>query len=156
MKINKNWSLEAEDAQRSIFRPYESDETHYVNPATKKEMATVTIVHYPNKIDFTPIVFADNYVHSEDEWDIKVFYRDLCRLYRAKRPMNGHSLTITPGNPDGSDQRYRQSITTMKRRGSSRNAYIYRWGCRWFSKGMLKELKQTMEEEYTKKQLGIA
>ena len=105
--------------------------------ATKKQFDNVTIIHYPRNLDFRPIVLCKNEVKSGRIWRVATFYDGLLKAIKVCRSQN-----------------YRGELDNVGHAIRSRRSNIVYWGCRRFTIRQLLLIKKTMEQEYTKKQLG--
>ena len=134
MHIDKHWYLNING--RPSLRRYSM--TKY---CTKKEFDKVSI-YYDNSVDFVPIVFSTYTVQSQEVWNVSFFYTGILRcikVYKEKGTWQWYA------------DRVRYKIVY--------NVCNYRrfvdWGCREFTIGQLKGIKNLMKEEYTDQQLGV-
>lgn len=130
MIINKQWYLG--DNLRPISRTLSP-----TRKATRDQFDSVAIIHFPASYSFRPIVLGDTYIYSLIRWSPKNFYKGIIRCLDSLEADRRGWV----GKVSGYDIRV-----------GYRSVY---WGCRSFTKPQLKTIKKTLEENYTKKQLGI-
>lgn len=128
MKINKRWYLNG-DLKPVSFDP--------LFGAIKKQFDSVTIIHYPSDLDFRPIVLRKDDVKSWLTWEVATFYKGALRAIE---------VCSYPYDRTGLDD---------KGYYICHHSDMVNWGCRKFTMKQLLLIKRTMEQEYTKKQLGV-
>lgn len=124
--------------------------TSNLTPATLEQFDGVALWWSEGSHRATPIVFTDEYIYSTSKWKVKDFYLSLCEGLKLKgdetytwrketrqgvRPvLDGYSLRLRIFGED------RKEIE---------------WGCRMFRLEDFTEMKELMEESYTKEELGV-
>lgn len=150
MRINKYFTLRKSMGSWEGFTPDRTDwlDLDWVKP-TKKEYDKLCIIHYPDLGNgFVPIVLGDTYVSSESRWSVKIFYAGVKRLLKLGTKLETHYSSSIQLHTKRN--RYSMKVTKFYADGNE-----YEWGCRTFTEKQLLLIKKTMEENYSKKQLGM-
>lgn len=148
MKILKNTDFELYQHKQNNTLKFGLDLEYwnydYSYYESKVTMPITVIYWESNPIGDTeyPIILADNYIQSENIWTIKNFYKILLKVIDAEKK---------PGKTYYPRGRHNYKYSYSKYHGD-----IFRWGCRRFSKKQLLYIKKTMEQEYSKKELGVS